>query len=193
MAGPLRRVADYFYVDDDETRYFSVSDFLRHNPNVRDTPESRAFISAEIKIQFPGTLILEEQDLERTLDRKTTGGTLDVDKVNAGFIEPFATNKAGSMESTEERPVIAVKASATAKAFALIDADYIQAHHNVGCRFCSTRYLLFVYFKERDAKRQNEREIRPETIRYFFDEIAKDHATGHLQDQFIEPRSASLE
>jgi hypothetical protein len=59
MAGPLRRVDNYFFVDDDDI-YFSITTFLRDNPKIRDIPESRAFIADEMKRTFPGILILEE-------------------------------------------------------------------------------------------------------------------------------------
>jgi hypothetical protein len=59
MAGPLRRLDKYFFVDDDDL-YFSITTFLRDNPKIRDTPESRAFIADEMKRTCPGILILEE-------------------------------------------------------------------------------------------------------------------------------------
>jgi hypothetical protein len=62
MAGPLRRFDNYFFVDDDEIKYFCVTDFLSNNPKIRDTPESRVFIAEEMKRIFPGILIVEEQN-----------------------------------------------------------------------------------------------------------------------------------
>jgi len=91
------------------------------------------------------------------------------------------------MESTERKPPVAVKAGATFRAFALIDVDYIQVHQSVLCPLCPVRYLLFVHFEELKAREQNQPEVRAEIAKYFFDMIANDHATGHLQDQFISP------
>jgi hypothetical protein len=173
MTRPLKRIDKYLFVDDQNRFYFCVTDFFHHNPKIRDTPESRALVAQRFKELFPGSLIFEEYNQSTA----TEGQRL---------AEPISTSEPGSIEISERKTPVAVRAGQTVKAFALIEADYIQAHQTVTCPLCPVRYLLFVHYKDR-KEGQNQREVRPEIAKLFFELIAKDHATGHLQDQFIVP------
>ena len=51
------------YVDDHNTTYFCVADFIRKN-HLSDAPGLRRRIADDVKTMFLGVLILEEQILE---------------------------------------------------------------------------------------------------------------------------------
>jgi hypothetical protein len=174
------------FVDDQNRFYFSVTDFFHHNPKMRDTPESRALVAQRFKELFPGSLIFEEYSQSAATEGKSTKLSSEGDNLRQRLAEPISTSEPGSIGISERKTPVAVRDGQTVKAFALIEADYIQAHQTVTCPLCPVRYLLFVHYEER-KEGQNQREVRPEIAKLFFDLIAKDHATGHLRDQFIVP------
>ncbi len=62
MARKLTKFDYCSYIDEEQNVYFSLSDFFAAQPKLRDTPESRRIVSEEMKLIYPGIVILEEEN-----------------------------------------------------------------------------------------------------------------------------------
>ena len=61
MDRPLTQISYCFHVDDNDSVYFCVTDFVRAH-QLPDTLELGRVIAEDMKRMFPGVLILEEQN-----------------------------------------------------------------------------------------------------------------------------------
>jgi hypothetical protein len=59
MHDRLRKVDDFFYVDDEDHAYFCIRDFLRLH-SLPDNPAFRHVLIEELEAVFQGVRILEE-------------------------------------------------------------------------------------------------------------------------------------
>jgi hypothetical protein len=99
-----------------------------------------------------------------------------------GSISVFTIN-VSNMRNSGLTPV-AIKESATRKTFTLIDHGYTQGKEIIKCVQCGMRFLLLFDAKKR-AGHHSSPDACGQMIKYFSDEILKDHDLGHSHDRFV--------